>query len=354
MAEITFTIPADDLVTTDSNEAPRPRQTDKNDVQVAEGVKALQDQLTAVRRERDEDRKRVTDEANARRQAEDRERQEHQAAEKARADADIARKDSASSQRIAIDNAIATATAAMDSAETAYAAAFEAGKPLDAAKAQRVMAEAAADLRQLQAGKQALDAEEAAIKAVSLRSGTDDRRDDRRQPTEQETFDAYVRNMRLPARAERWIRDHPECVTDTTKNAALMRAHHVAEDLGHAFDSDAYYRFIDQKLGYAKAGDMGDGGEVEGDQRRQQQQEDRRMPSVSAPVSRGTSGNSGGGSNRVTLTQDEQDRATDGTLVWNYDDPKGAFKKGDPIGVREFARRKAIMTKEGRYNMPYA
>jgi hypothetical protein len=44
--------------------------------------------------------------------------------------------------------------------------------------------------------------------------------------------------------------------------------------------------------------------------------------------------------------------ATDGTLVWNYDDPSGKakFKKGEPIGIREMARRKSLMTKEGRYD----
>jgi hypothetical protein len=44
--------------------------------------------------------------------------------------------------------------------------------------------------------------------------------------------------------------------------------------------------------------------------------------------------------------------ATDGTLVWNYNDPSGQnkFKKGDPIGTQEMARRKQSLSKAGRYH----
>ena len=44
--------------------------------------------------------------------------------------------------------------------------------------------------------------------------------------------------------------------------------------------------------------------------------------------------------------------ATDGTLVWNYDDPSGKnqYKKGDPIGLAEMARRKHEGQKAGLYD----
>ena len=38
-------------------------------------------------------------------------------------------------------------------------------------------------------------------------------------------------------------------------------------------------------------------------------------------------------------------RATDGTLTWNH-----GPKRGQPIGIAEFARRKAAMHAEGRYS----
>ena len=58
-----------------------------------------------------------------------------------------------------------------------------------------------------------------------------------------------------------------------------------------------------------------------------------------------------GGATEVRLSAAEARSATDGTLVWNYEDPtgKGRFKKGEPIGIQEMARRKAALTKDGRY-----
>jgi hypothetical protein len=75
----------------------------------------------------------------------------------------------------------------------------------------------------------------------------------------------------------------------------------------------------------------------------------------SAPVA--PAGNAGGGLNgnaqTVTLTQREVQAATDGSIVWNYDDPKGKFKKDQAVGVQEFARRKAIMQRQGHYSKQY-
>ena len=74
---------------------------------------------------------------------------------------------------------------------------------------------------------------------------------------------------------------------------------------------------------------------------------------VSAPVSRDTAVASGNLSNtQVKLTAGEARAATDGTHTWNYDDPSGKarFKKGDPIGVQEFARRKKMLTEQGAYD----
>jgi hypothetical protein len=53
------------------------------------------------------------------------------------------------------------------------------------------------------------------------------------------------------------------------------------------------------------------------------------------------------------LTKNEAASATDGTLVWNYSDPKGKFKKGEPIGIAEMARRKKTMKEQGLYDKSY-
>ena len=74
-----------------------------------------------------------------------------------------------------------------------------------------------------------------------------------------------------------------------------------------------------------------------------------------APVNGGGgSGGAGNGAGAITvsLSKAEAAAATDGTLSWNYDDPSGnkRFKKGDPIGVQEFARRKREMKAQGLYD----
>ena len=57
----------------------------------------------------------------------------------------------------------------------------------------------------------------------------------------------------------------------------------------------------------------------------------------------------------MRLTQGEARAATDGTLVWNYDDtsPQKRFKKGDAIGHQEMARRKQALQKQGAYDKSY-
>ena len=54
----------------------------------------------------------------------------------------------------------------------------------------------------------------------------------------------------------------------------------------------------------------------------------------------------------MRLSKGEAASATDGTLTWNYDDPSGQkrFKKGDVIGVQEFARRKLALKESGQYD----
>ena len=55
----------------------------------------------------------------------------------------------------------------------------------------------------------------------------------------------------------------------------------------------------------------------------------------------------------VRLTAGEARAATDGSVVWTYDDPKGKFKKNDPVGTQEYARRKLAMQKQGRYDRSF-
>ena len=47
------------------------------------------------------------------------------------------------------------------------------------------------------------------------------------------------------------------------------------------------------------------------------------------------------GTKVVRMKQSEYEAATQ-HLTWGYDDPHGRFKKNDPIGVREYLRRRQI------------
>lgn len=159
---------------------------------------------------------------------------------------------------------------------------------------------------------------------------------------------------RMSPKSAAWVREHPDCITDPRKNALMMAGHHEALANGFSVDSDEYFETIEGKFKAPerKATKIDKDDDVEAE-------EDfttGRRPV--APVAPGaTAGGSGGNGARQTvkLTAAEAASATDGTLVWNYDDPsdKKAFKKGDPIGVKEFARRKAEMTKQGVYDRTF-
>lgn len=55
----------------------------------------------------------------------------------------------------------------------------------------------------------------------------------------------------LSPRSAAWLRQHPECATDRSKNHAMIGAHHTAIAAGIEPESDAYYTHIEQALGYA-------------------------------------------------------------------------------------------------------
>jgi hypothetical protein len=126
----------------------------------------------------------------------------------------------------------------------------------------------------------------------------------------------------------------------------MQAAHFDAESEGFALDSPKYFDHVERFLGMKKAAEpepKPNGGAEATSQ--------RRPTAPVAPVTPSGGGMSGD-SNTVRLTKAEAEAAQDGTVQWNYDDPtgKGRFKKGDPIGLTEYARRKLTMTKQGRYH----
>ena len=145
-----------------------------------------------------------------------------------------------------------------------------------------------------------------------------------------------------------WLRAHREWITDTRKNQKLTAAHHDAIADGLSPDTPEYFTHVEKFIGLRKEAEVTEGDSV-------QRPGARRASAPVAPVAGSRGSGSSSDNNEVRLSQGEAKAATDGTHIWNYDDPSGQkkFKKGDPIGVQEFARRKRAMTASGQYDRTY-
>lgn len=238
------------------------------------------------------------------------------------------------SQLDTVLSGIQAATAEADAAEKDYIAAHESGDGPAMARAQRKMATAEARVQRLNEAKG--DLEEA--KSAKTVTRVEPRPEPRQQPTDKvEQFAAQ-----MSPRSAAWIRAHPDCITDDKKNKRMLAAHNdcLADDI--AIDSDEYFARIEARIAGSVA-------------KVDPKVESKPDTSGKRPISAAASGaNTGGGMNgggtEVRLTQREVTAATDGSICYNHDDPKGKFKKGDPVGIQEFARRKSIMKSQGLYD----
>lgn len=137
--------------------------------------------------------------------------------------------------------------------------------------------------------------------------------------------------QRFSPRSQDFLRKNMDYVRDPVKNKKLIAAHYEAEAEGYVPDTDAYFDFLGKKLSPSQKKEIS---------------ENRSAPA--APVSRGydsISSSSSESSSVVKLTPGEARAATDGSIVWNF-----GPKKGEPIGVKEYARRKSVMMKQGAYS----
>jgi len=261
-------------------------------------------------------------------------------ANRAREEVRTARSEVADRELDTIVSGIAAAQAKADSAQRDYEAAEEAGDVKKKAEAQRRMARAEAEAFRLEEAKGDLESRNAsASKAVESPSRIAD------------PFEEYV-SQRTPRTAD-WMRQHRDWVVDPRKGAKLTGAHHMAVGEGLTPDTDEYFEYVEKTLGIRETEASQRNGNTNGQTRTQTR---RSTPPV-APVNGGAGAHSSGandnrGENSVRLTRAEAASATDGTLQWNYDDPSGKkrFKKGDPIGLQEMARRKQAMQKQGLYD----
>lgn len=245
-----------------------------------------------------------------------------------------ARKEVSTSQIDTVTSGLAAAEAEASAAEKDYIAAAEAGDFAAQARAQRKISGAEARIQRLQEAK--ADLEDAKpVKTAQRQEASQQVRQQASDPVE-----AVASGM--APRAAAWIRSHPDCITDKSKNAKMMATHYAALADGLSEGGNEYFERLDAMVNEKPA-------RVEPKPEPKPDAGGKRPSSAAAP-----SGHSGGGMNGgstdVKLTQREVTAANDGSIVYNFDDPKGKFKKGDAIGNVEFARRKSIMTKQGLYD----
>lgn len=260
-----------------------------------------------------------------------------QEAVRARQEATTARGEVIDSQYGTVESGLSAAQDAAEAAEREYKTAFEAGDAAACAKAQRSIARAEATISRLTEAKSDLETR----RAKAPTEADQVRTEPQRPVAHDDPVEAYVAN-RTPQTAD-WLRKHPEWVTDQRKNAKLTAAHYDATGDGLQPDTPEYFTHIEKFIGITKPNGKAP------------ETRTRRATVPAAPVNGSGGGMSGGGGREVVLTRGEATVATDGTHVWNYDDPspQKKFRKGDPIGVQEFARRKLAMTQQGMYDKSY-
>ena len=128
------------------------------------------------------------------------------------------------------------------------------------------------------------DLSEAITKLNALKEGKNYIEQRKSEPVNVDPQEAYI--GKFTQRSQEYLRQHRELVTNENKNKRMIAAHYEAEAEGHKPDSEAYFQFLDNKLGYADA----------------PKKAPSRMP-AGAPVSRGNGDiQSGGNGNVIKLS----------------------------------------------------
>jgi hypothetical protein len=255
---------------------------------------------------------------------------------RARMDADAARSQVATSNLETISTALASANAEVEAAKREIVRAGQEGDyEAQGAAYERLAAAKALSLRY----------DEAKADLESRRPDTTRHTPERVAEPKQDPVEAYISNR--TERTASWLREHTDYITDSRKNSKLTAAHYDATGEGLQPDTDEYFQHVERFLGLS-----GD----EPVKTEQPRVAPARRPTSPprAPVT-GASATNSSAAAEVRLTAREAQAAQDGTHVWNYDDPSPnkKFKKGDPIGIQEFARRKRELTKSGAYDRTY-
>lgn len=317
----------DEIVVEIKKEEPEKKASE----QTTDPSEALKQQLTELQAE-------TAREKAGREAAERRATNEAQARHAAQAEVAETRTEIAETRLGTVEQGIAAATTEADAAQSEYTTAMEAGDWKKAGDAQRKMAKAESTKVRLEEAKVDLEIQKIAPQRTQQRTEA---------PQQQvDPVEAFISGRSAPT--AKWLRDHPDDAralatnSDPRRAAKLNAADSDAVAEGFARDTPEYFKHVESFLGITKTNGKAANGNG---------QTQRRAASAPvAPVASSAGGVSGG--TEVRLSAGEARSATDGTLIWNYDDPSGQkrFKRGDPIGVQEMARRKLALKESGQYD----
>jgi len=262
---------------------------------------------------------------------------ERQRADEAARRAHAAEGGAISGQLDTVVSGIQASEQALKAAKANLVAAHEAGNLVEVADIQADIGMITARISRLQEAKADI---EDAIKARPK----EPQQPQRRQQQPSDPVEAFIQRNNIPGKSAEFIRKNPSMATDPKVYKRALAAHNLAEADDIAIESDEYFDRISEAIGVKK---------VEPQQQQQKPAPERRPSAPAAPAGGGgTGGAQLQGGTEVRLTPGEARSATDGTLVWNYDDPspEKKFKKGEPIGLAEMARRKHYGQKAGLYD----
>lgn len=202
-----------------------------------EGIDVLKAQLAEVEKRADLERKH-------REEVERIARQREQDLIQARHQAQQAQVEVTDSRYQTIVNTIDAFRRDTELAKRDYAIALSNGNFDQVAEAQSRLARSEAQIVQLENGKAALEQQAEQWKVQQEQQA---QQPQQRQQTPSERFEGYV--AQFSPKAQQYFRAHPEYATDERLNRRLLRAHGEAvDDEGLVPDTDAYYRFLDDRM----------------------------------------------------------------------------------------------------------
>lgn len=292
------------------------------------GVEDLKRQVESANRTASEATERAIRESN---RAADADRRAAAAA----ADANQARVVAGDSQYDSIVNALSAKEREMEQAQTAKAAALEAGDYPEVAKLDGKMARLGAAIVNLEGGKSHIEEQRKVTPKVEVPAPAA-----ARTPSESEQNEAWLAG--LNPRSAQWIRAHPRFFTDKAFQAKVLGAAQYAEvNKGLSVETEAYFQFIENEVGLSQqAIEPGPLSAAAAPVQSRDSAPTRAAPPIAATPSRSVPGPTGRpAGNRITLSQEERDIAR--TLF-----PKQ--KPTDPDPEVAYARNKMLLIREGR------